>query len=106
MNVDAHESEARPLPQPPRCRGIPLGNCDYTGCAFGYGDIPPFTPPCDCPTCNGTGFEAPLVTLLPHSEFGDHHCCGCLDAIFRGVDADIVCNECGQVVQTVPLTDL
>jgi hypothetical protein len=43
MNVDARDSEARPLPQPPRCRGIPLSNGDYTGCAFGYGDIPPFT---------------------------------------------------------------
>jgi RNase P subunit RPR2 len=39
-------------------------------------------------------------------DFGDSECCGCLDAIFRGYDADITCNECGVVVRTVPVTDL
>lgn len=48
----------RPLPKPPRCRGIPLGDGNYTGCAYGYGDVAPFSPPCDCPICNGSGLEA------------------------------------------------
>ncbi len=52
--MEEDDSEIRPLPSPPRCRGIPLGNGDYTVCAYGYGDIPPFTGPGDCPTCNVT----------------------------------------------------
>ena len=48
----------RPLPRPTRCRGIPIGDGNYTGCLYGYGDVRPFTGPCDCPVCNGSGFEA------------------------------------------------
>jgi hypothetical protein len=44
--------------------------------------------------------------MMPHSNFGDPDCCGCLDAIFRGYDADITCNECRQVIRTVLGTDL
>jgi hypothetical protein len=47
----------RPLPSPPRCRGIEIEPGRYTGCGYGYGDLPPFTGPCDCPTCNGSGIE-------------------------------------------------
>ena len=70
--------EARPLPTPPRCRGVPLGNGDYTGCSYGYGDLPPFTGPRACPTSNDSGYEGPVITTLAHSEFGDPECCGCL----------------------------
>jgi hypothetical protein len=69
--MESDDSETCPLPPPPRCRGIPLGDGHYTGCAYGYGDAPPFTPPCDCPTCNGSGFEGPIGTTLPHADFGD-----------------------------------
>jgi hypothetical protein len=85
----------RPLPLPPRCRGIPLGDGNYTGCAYGYGDVPPFTGPRDCPVCNGSGFEGPIETTMPHSDFGDPDCSGCLNGVIRGDQADIVCNECG-----------
>ena len=51
------EPKIRPLPSPPRCRGIPIGDGNYTGCAYGYGDIQPFTGLRDCPTCNGSGIE-------------------------------------------------
>ena len=50
------EPAMRALPQP-RCRGVPIGDGNYTGCAYGYGDVPPFTGPCDCPVCNGSGVE-------------------------------------------------
>ena len=53
--------DIRPLPDPPRCRGIPLGNGDYTGCAFGYGDVPLFTLRYYCPLCRGSGIEGGLV---------------------------------------------
>jgi hypothetical protein len=92
----------RPLPPPPRCRGIPLGDGNYTGCAYGYGDLAPFTGPRDCPVCNGSGFEGPIETTLPHSDFGDPDCCGCLNGVIRGEQADIVCNECDTVLRTVP----
>ena len=45
-------------------------------------------------------------TTLPHSDFGDPDCCGCLNGIVHGDHADIVCNECGAVVRTVPAGDL
>jgi hypothetical protein len=104
--MDANEPEIRPLPLPPRCRGIPLGDGEYTGCAYGYGDLLPLTGPCDCPTCCGSGFEDVVGTLLPHSCFGDPYCCGCLNGVILENRAYIVCNECGAVVQTVPVADL
>ena len=45
-------------------------------------------------------------TALPHSDFGEPDCCGCLNGIIRGECADIVCNECGAVIRTVPADEL
>ncbi len=106
MNDD--EPEIRPLPSPPRCRGIPIGDGNYTGCAYGHGDLPPFTGPCDCPVCHGSGIEDEgiIKTILPHSSFGNPDCCGCLNGIIRGYQAEIVCNECETVVRSVPSTAL
>jgi hypothetical protein len=87
-------------------RGIPLGDGKYTGCLYGYGDLTPLTGPCDCPVCNGSGFEGVIGTTLPHSDFGDPDCCGCLNGVMRGDEADIVCNECDAVVRTVPAAEL
>jgi hypothetical protein len=100
------EPVLRPLPHPPRCRGIPLGDGNYTGCAYGYGDVAPFTGPRDCPVCNGSGFESHIETTLPHSDFVDPECCGCLNGVIRGEQADIVCNECGTVLRTVPAANV
>ena len=101
------EPELRPLPLPPRCRGIPLGDGNYTGCAYGYGDITPLTGPPDCPVCEGSGYENVRGTFLPHSEFGDPDCCGCLNGVIHGDWADIVCNECGAVIHpTAPKVTL
>jgi hypothetical protein len=36
-------------------------------------------------------------------DWGDKECCGCLEAVVRGEQADITCNECGAVVRTVPV---
>lgn len=47
-----------------------------------------------------------LGTIIPHSAFGDPDCCGCLDGIVRGDHAEIVCNECGSIVRTVPKDQL
>jgi hypothetical protein len=107
VDVDTeYNPESRPFPDPPRCRGIPLGDGNYTGCQYGYGDITPLTGPCDCPVCNGSGFEGVLGTFIPHSSFGDPDCCGCLNGVINGESADIVCNECGLTIQTVPAADL
>ena len=43
--------------------------------------------------------------MLPHSDFGDPECCGCLVGAVAGDQAGIVCNECA-VVRTVPAADL
>jgi hypothetical protein len=66
----------------------------------------PLTGPCDCPICHGSGVEGVIGTIIPHSEFGDPECCGCLNGIVRGEQADIVCNECDAVVRTVPAANL
>ena len=50
--------------------------------------------------------EQIVGTALPHSSFGAPDCCGCLNGIIRGDRADIVCNECEALVQTVPATNL
>src|SRR5690242_18576547 len=47
-----------------------------------------------------------IGTALPHSEFGAPDCCGCLNGIVREDQAEIVCNECGAVVRTVPAEEL
>jgi uncharacterized protein (DUF983 family) len=44
--------------------------------------------------------------MLPHSDFGDPECCGCLYGIVGDGEAEIVCNECGLVIRTVPAADL
>jgi ribosomal protein S27E len=51
--------------------------------------------------------EDPIVaTVLPHSDFGDAKCCGCLNGVIQGDQALIVCNECGTIVKTVPASEL
>ena len=50
--------------------------------------------------------ERYVGTTLPHSDFGDPDCCGCLNGIVRGEQAAIVCNECGALIRTVPTADL
>jgi hypothetical protein len=44
------------------------------------------------PLCHGSGFEGIVGTIIPHSSFGDPDCCGCLNGIIHGGQADIVCN--------------
>jgi hypothetical protein len=42
------------------------------------------------------------LPAVPHSEFGDKECCGCLIVVERGSQAELVCNECGVLVRVVP----
>jgi len=97
---------SRPLPTPPRCRGIPLGDGNFTGCLCGYGDVAPFAGVNDCPTCEGSGFELPIVTTLPHASFGAPGCPGCLSGILQGQEIAMACNECGAVVRSAPPGEL
>ena len=50
--------------------------------------------------------ERIVATTLPHCEFGDPDCCGCLTGVVRGDQAEFVCNECGAIVRTVPAETL
>jgi hypothetical protein len=45
-------------------------------------------------------------TIIPHSDFGNPECCGCLNAVIDGDQANIVCNECCAVVRSVPASEL
>jgi uncharacterized protein (DUF983 family) len=98
--------DIRPLPSPPRCRGIHIGDGNYTGCAYGYGDEVPFTGANDCPVCHGSGYEN-VVTMMAHADFGDPDCCGCLiGVVIDSQRAAITCNECAAEVRAVPAGDL
>ena len=47
-----------------------------------------------------------VSTIIPHADFGDPECCGCLLGITRGAEADIICNECLATIRTLPAADL
>src|SRR5215469_16494815 len=47
-----------------------------------------------------------ISTTIPHADFGDPECCGCLTGELQGDVAVISCNECRAVVRTVPTTEL
>jgi hypothetical protein len=50
--------------------------------------------------------DGEIPTTIPHSDFGDPECWGCLNGIIRGDIALIECNECGVVIRTVAAADL
>ena len=43
------------------------------------------------------------MPIVPHMDWGDENCCGCLIVRERGDQAEIACNECGAVIRTVPV---
>lgn len=47
-----------------------------------------------------------IRTTIPHSEFGNPECCGCLTATVIADTAVIACNECGAVVKMVPAGEI
>src|ERR1700739_2608130 len=51
-------------------------------------------------------YQQPIPTTIPHSDFGDPECWGCLNGKVRGDIAVIECNECSAIVRTVTATDL
>jgi hypothetical protein len=42
-----------------------------------------------------------FTTIVPHESLGAD-CCGCIVAVNRGDEADLVCNECNALIRTVP----
>jgi hypothetical protein len=46
------------------------------------------------------------LPVVPHEFVGGNDCCGCLVVEERGALADLVCNECVQVVRTVARADV
>jgi hypothetical protein len=46
------------------------------------------------------------LPIIPHEDVADVDCCGCLMVRVRECEADILCNECGAVVRTVPVGDV
>src|SRR6185312_7732804 len=70
---------------------------------YGSGHVSPFTGACDCPICNGSGYEGPIITTFPHANYGDPECCGCLTGIVRAREIHLTCNECGAVVRSAPV---
>ena len=60
----------------------------------------------DCPTCNGSGYEAATATWLPHANFGDENCPGFLYGIADSHRGYIFCIECDAIVREVPANEL
>jgi hypothetical protein len=50
---------------------------------------------------SGMDSERDSLPVVPHEWVGGEDCCGCLIAVTRGEEADLICNECGALVQTV-----
>jgi hypothetical protein len=46
------------------------------------------------------------LPVIPHEWVGGIDCCGCLVVEERGKLADLVCNECNQVVKTVAAAEV
>jgi predicted RNA-binding Zn-ribbon protein involved in translation (DUF1610 family) len=43
------------------------------------------------------------LPIVPHSDSGDKNCCGCLIVVeLENGNANLVCNECGALILTVP----
>lgn len=42
-----------------------------------------------------------IPTVIPHAEFGAPNCCGCLVGAISSGTAEIICNECGDVIAYV-----
>jgi len=52
-------------------------------------------------------FEDNVIgTTIPHREFGDAGCCGCLIGIVKDSLGNICCNKCGLILRTVSAADL
>jgi hypothetical protein len=47
-----------------------------------------------------------VETTMPHATFGEPECCGCLVGLTKGDRADIMCNECGTVILSIPAASL
>jgi hypothetical protein len=46
------------------------------------------------------------LTIIPHEWAGGKNCCGFLKIIERDTEADLVCNECGELKTTVAIADV
>src|SRR4051794_12881841 len=46
------------------------------------------------------------LPVIPHEWVGGKDCCGCLVVEERGEFADLMCNECLQLVWTVAIADV
>ena len=42
-----------------------------------------------------------LPPIIPHADWGDPDCCGCMFPVQRGAVTDLICNECEAVIRTV-----
>src|SRR5256885_1252353 len=45
-----------------------------------------------------------LTTIVPHESLGAD-CCGCIVAVTRADETDLVCNECDALIRTVPASE-
>ena len=46
------------------------------------------------------------LPIIPHEHVAEVKCCGCLMVRLREGQADILCNECGDVIRTVPVGEV
>ena len=46
------------------------------------------------------------LPIIPHENVVDLDCCGCLVVKMHDQTADIVCNECGALIETIPALEV
>jgi len=46
------------------------------------------------------------LPIIPHENVADVDCCGCLMVRVRNGLAEILCNECGAAIRTVPIAEV
>jgi hypothetical protein len=51
-------------------------------------------------------FQSDSTPVVPHRFVQDVDCCGCLIAIERNQDSDLICNECRALITSVPTPDV
>jgi Zn finger protein HypA/HybF involved in hydrogenase expression len=50
--------------------------------------------------------EQIVRTVIPHADYGDPDCWGCLNAVLNGDTAKVFCNLCDATVRIVAAADL
>jgi hypothetical protein len=99
------EPDLRPLPLP-RCRGIPVGDGNCTAARMVMVTLLHLPGRAIALSVTGRGSKAPSKQPCRIQTLAIRTAAAVWNGVIRGHQADIVCNECGNVLRTVPLANV